>query len=509
MTDMESHSAWSRQDRLAFAVLIGLVLVGLSNLVHPWHDFANDASIYLSTTRALIDGEGYSYLGMPFHLRPVGFSLLLAPVMLWVDADPGVLNYYVAGFAAGSLLLLFVWARPWLGAGLSLLVCLVIGTNPVFLKLSSQVMSDVPGLFFVLLALIAARASERRTSLGNEILLGVLIGVAAHVRVLGIMLLPAVLIDRLLRWHRDPQGRSQFASFAAGRCLPLIATTLIVFAPWVVRNQLTALEPPTDQLLNYSYSTAMFHYDFGNPDSALVSPQDWGHRLLERGSQITAGLATRLASSTLTPVHGVMTAAVLALFLHGLLSVPGVAGFFVLLGLGITGSYFAYQDRLLLPIFVLLLPLSAASLHRAIRRVFAPRVATGVVAVLLAALVGLDFSPRADWPAIEARDGRMRHAAKQLESRIPAEATLASVRGFHLHMLLDRPVYSLRWAGRRAAGVAGIESVIERYGIDTVILEPSQELDRSFEPYFVERSGAGLLVDGFRVIPLTSATGSR
>ena len=130
-------------------------------------------------------------------------------------------------------------------------------------------------------------------------------------------------------------------------------------------------------------------------------------------------------------------------------------------------------------------------------------------AVLLAALVGLDFSPRADWPAIEARDGRMRHAAKQLESRIPAEATLASVRGFHLHMLLDRPVYSLRWAGRRAAGVAGIESVIERYGIDTVILEPSQELDRSFEPYFVERSGAGLLVDGFRVIPLTSATGSR
>lgn len=499
MTPMEPHSTWSRTDRLAFVALCVCCLVGLATLVHPWHTFTNDGSIYLSTTRAILAGEGYAYLGMPFHLRPIGFPLLLAPVMAVAGANPAVLNYYVALFGAGSLLLLFVLARPCLGAALSLLVCLVVGLNPVFAALSSQVMSDVPGLFFVLLALVVARRCERNPTLANEVLLGVAIGWAAHVRVLGILLLPAVLLDRAWRARAGAWQRA----FLARRCLPLIAVTTIVFAPWVVRNQLTAPEPPTDQFLNYSYATAMFRYDFGNPDSPLVSLGDWARRLRERGNQITAGLATRLQSSHVRPAHVLVTSLILGLYLYGLVRTPSAAGFFVALGLAITGSYFAYDRRLLLPLYALLVALLAAASRRGLARAFGERPAVGIVGVMLVALAVLDFSPRAGWTQIEARNDRMTAAARELDAVLPADATLASVRGFHLQMLLDRPVYSLRWATRRAQGVAGIEAVVARYGIDTVVLDLASELDRSFESYFVTRYGPGRVVAGFRVIALT------
>jgi hypothetical protein len=42
--------------------------------VHPWYDATNDGSMYIATARALLAGEGYSYLGSPFLIRPPGFS---------------------------------------------------------------------------------------------------------------------------------------------------------------------------------------------------------------------------------------------------------------------------------------------------------------------------------------------------------------------------------------------------------------------------------------------------
>ena len=63
-----------------------LLVASLFWLVHPWYeatDETNDASIYLLTAKALAAGEGYSYLGAPFTIRPPGFSALIAP---WIAA---------------------------------------------------------------------------------------------------------------------------------------------------------------------------------------------------------------------------------------------------------------------------------------------------------------------------------------------------------------------------------------------------------------------------------------
>lgn len=479
---MESHTPWTREDRWALGVLLLGCVAGFVLLVHPWHSFMNDGSIYLSTTRSMLRGEGYSYLGQAFHLRPIGFPLLLAPVMAGVGADPAVLNPYVALFGVASLVLLYLLIRPWLGGVLALAATAVVGTNPIFLKLSSEVMSDVPGLCFLLVALLLARRAQPGAGWAREVALGLAIAWAAHVRMLAIFLLPAVLIARWIGWSREPAG--DFAGFLRTRCLAVVAACLIGFAPWVVRNAVTANPPPADQLLNYSYATALFHYDFGNPASARVSLEDWLERLGERGRQITAGLASRLQTDEIAFHHVIVTSLIVAAVLYSAVALPSPAVFFLLFALAMTGSYFAYQDRLLLPIFALALPVFLRVSTLQLERFASRAVATGVGVVLCLGLIAADFEPRRGWDAIEARHRQMQANRDLLLREIPADRPLATVRGFHYHMLLDRPVYSLRWAHRLGAGKAGVDALIERHGIDVLFFDPEVPLDERQRPAF-------------------------
>ena len=113
------------------------------------------------------------------------------------------------------------------------------------------------------------------------------------------MLLPAILLDRLIRYRRGSPRDQTWAQFSLRRCIPVVATTLIIFVPWGIRSQLTAVDAPVDQLLNHSYATALFHYDSGDPRSPRVSARDWSLRILERGNQISAAKLLGINRNTL------------------------------------------------------------------------------------------------------------------------------------------------------------------------------------------------------------------
>ena len=51
-------------------------------------------------------------------------------------------------------------------------------------------------------------------------------------------------------------------------------------------------------------------------------------------------------------------------------------------------------------------------------------------------------------------------------------------------MYLDRPVYSLKFAVERAKSIAASEDVIDRYGIDTVLLWSFINPELRLVPYF-------------------------
>lgn len=495
-----AERVWSQHDRIAFGLLLLSLPAALIWLVHPWYDPMNDASIYISTTRSLLAGEGYSHLGMPFMVRPPGFSFLLAPLLASVGANFHAMNLFVAGFGCGTIALLFLWVRPQLGGPLALLVCIAVGLNPTFLRLSNQVMSDVPGTFFIVFALLVARRFERDPSIGKDVLLGLCIGLATYVRVVCILVLPAVLLDRGFRHLRtSPDARSLF-QFGVRRCLTLAAVTVMAFAPWIVRNQLAASEPPVDQFLNHSYITGLLHTDKGDPDSPRLSARDWQVRLVTRGGEVATSLATRFEHSTPTTPRLLLALLVFGIYLRWLVATPSAAGFFILFCLGIMGSYFDFQDRLLIPVFVLLIPALSEAIHGWAKHRFGIRVATGVVALLLGAITLLDFSPRHRWEKVEATHKRMLNITETLNRELPQDARLASVIGFHYSMLMNRPVYSLRWSYRHEAGHPGLDAVIDRYQLNTVLLDPTVRRDHDVGVVLAEQYGQAESVAGMRVL---------
>src|SRR6185436_4219331 len=108
------------------AVLFGSLAV----LVHPWYDPTSDGSIYIQTARALLDGDGYTLLGIPFIARPPGFAVLIAPILHFRGADFFALNLLTSACGAAAMLMFFLLRRRALGAAVAALLVLTLWLEP-------------------------------------------------------------------------------------------------------------------------------------------------------------------------------------------------------------------------------------------------------------------------------------------------------------------------------------------------------------------------------------------
>ena len=78
----ESPADARRSRVLATIPALALVVYGLLALF-AWHDEEWrpdwDCATYVLTGKALAEGEGYTYLGRPFFLRPPGIAWIIDP----------------------------------------------------------------------------------------------------------------------------------------------------------------------------------------------------------------------------------------------------------------------------------------------------------------------------------------------------------------------------------------------------------------------------------------------
>jgi len=103
------------------------------------------------------------------------------------------------------------------------------------------------------------------------------------------------------------------------------------------------------------------------------------------------------------------------------------------------------------------------------------------------ALAIADFRPRADWDVVEALHAEYLSIARALDGHLAPESRLGSTIGWHLSVYLDRPVWSLLFAMRRAGDAQAAEQTIAKYGLDTIVLTRISEADRSVLPWFRAR----------------------
>ena len=97
---------FSRRQRAILAVFAACLFASLFYFVHPWYDLTVDGSIFIVTARSLAAGEGYTYLGEPFVVRPPGFPLLIAPFVAHGGTNFFALNFFLGLIGAAGVLLL-------------------------------------------------------------------------------------------------------------------------------------------------------------------------------------------------------------------------------------------------------------------------------------------------------------------------------------------------------------------------------------------------------------------
>ncbi len=197
---------------VALAALFGLywALAALSpNVIGLWQDDA----IYVSTAKALAQGDGYRHIELPaqpFQTKyPILYPALLAAVWLIAPNYPGnvwLLLLPTAAAGAATIVLCAVYWRvvfrspQWF----TLLVAVFAAFSPVMLAFARYAMSEfiyaalaVGGLLCIDHGL--ARATRRRSRLAWAAAGALLAGLAVLTRSIGVTLSGAMLLTLLLR----------------------------------------------------------------------------------------------------------------------------------------------------------------------------------------------------------------------------------------------------------------------------------------------------------------------
>jgi hypothetical protein len=492
---------WSALDKGLFGALVLGGVLSVPLLVHPYYDAVGDGSIYLVTARALLDGDGYVYLEMPFRERPPGLSALIAPVLAVFGENQAALNTLILLFGLLCVALIFVHQRSRIGGPLALLVSLAIWLNPGFQKYSTQILSDVPGLAAAFACLLVARHGHRAPSLRREIALGICIGLATYLRSGLMLLLPALWLARLLGPASPDRTVAAVAQFALRRMLPVGVVVWAVMLPWMLRDAAVMPEAPVDQAVIYDYATAQWHTSWTDPDSPLISFEELLTRVEQRSRQLVKSLGSRMqwgtrseapSSRAFDPVETLVTLLLLSGLVWQAVRRRDMASFFALGTLGVLLIYFDYHARLALPIYVIALAGCVERSRSVIAHVWGNGRGSLVVGLVLAGLILWDFDPRRSHALAESKDIHLRERCVAVE-RIGTDHTrFATTVGWHYSMCLGRPVFGLAQRIVREANASAAESVIDLHRVDTVFLDTTSAYDARFAPYFELRYGPAL-----------------
>jgi hypothetical protein len=457
---------------LPWLAIVLYTIVGLTCWVDDrWH-LEWDSATYLLTGKSLAAGEGYVYLGQPFFLRPPGFAWILSLLVRDGVYDFLVLNRLVMLWAGATVAAIYAVLRGPYGRWTALAVALLSGTCPLFVADINWVMSDFPfaALFFLSVALLD-RAGERggrwwAWALGGSVALAASI----YMRSAGILVLPAMV---LLGIGRD-RGVERWRAMA-----PVVLVVLLVL-PWglYARSAASDATTPSEQLLNFDYTTSVFHVDPGDPGSPLVSASGWIERVRDNGGRLARDVAATCVWFG-GPLAQLLTAAVLLCgFVLAVRRRPTLLdGFAVVYALVIV-TYFTYDLRLLMPLVPMIylyaflaISASARSLGRrlAMRRPVGVACASAFVILFIANAARLPAFLRPERIAVgKITQGQYwddtRAIAEWISEHTTEDAVILGYEAPVLSVLGGRRTYTYRYA--RAPGL------LERYAPDWVVLYP-------------------------------------
>lgn len=192
------------------SMIVMLVCLGAIILIHMlafnkgFEDVDDNAS-YMIAAKSLVDKGAPYYLYMP-EMKPdtegaLGLPILLIPFYLTWGMNYAPMEYLIFFMMIGSVIMSFLLFRKIMGTNFAVIITILFATHPYIVSFSDIIMTEIPYIFWTLLAIFLFLRFEEKEKINYPLLAGAVIAALMTylTRAIGAGFLVAVILYFLLK----------------------------------------------------------------------------------------------------------------------------------------------------------------------------------------------------------------------------------------------------------------------------------------------------------------------
>ncbi len=193
-----------KREKKSFLLFFSLALLLMILNFDTRYFLGGDNIRYLILAQSLITGQGYRDIHFPSSpphtTYPPGFPLLLGPFLLLFGENYPLLNTLPLFFAIFALLIFHQILKNSKNSELATIYPLILLTSsPIFLQYSHTLLSEMPFIFFSLLAFYLFQRYEKKSSFSFLLFSFLALTFSLFIRTAGIGIFPAFFFYLLLK----------------------------------------------------------------------------------------------------------------------------------------------------------------------------------------------------------------------------------------------------------------------------------------------------------------------
>ena len=185
----------------------------ISTVVKTGHDWGGDFSLYIRQSKALVEEQSLQRLydvnviamnssksEIGPYLYPNGFPILLSPVYYFFGIDFIKMKMVCSFLFLLTIPLIYnLFKSHFSNSILPLIIVSLFALNYKFLLFTNKILSDLPFLFFCLLAM---NMFKLKVIVRNQVLTGICIFLSYFIRDIGIFLIPSLFVYQITNQYR-------------------------------------------------------------------------------------------------------------------------------------------------------------------------------------------------------------------------------------------------------------------------------------------------------------------
>ncbi|HSM72485.1 MAG TPA: glycosyltransferase family 39 protein [Anaerolineales bacterium] len=207
---------------LLIVILLSAFVIGASTLTRG-HEWGDDFASYIMQAQSILNGNTdefiehntFTIFESSLQIGPVaypwGYPLALIPPLLLKGLHPLALKLPGLFFFAAFLICLYWLTEDRLTPTERLILVSLCAFNPIFIEHLDQILSDIPFLFFVYLALLLLSKLTPEKSVKEYVLAGAAIFAAFLIRNTGVILLAGFLAHQAYIFYSQQEHRKTVA----------------------------------------------------------------------------------------------------------------------------------------------------------------------------------------------------------------------------------------------------------------------------------------------------------